>query len=147
MPLGLKRLDFDERESIDFHDAAAANAAVETVWVYDGTFGGAPVDADALPDTGSVARPFLTIQSSAFAQALATFQPHTIGRVFNPPFDTLVVNKYGHVRKRKDFSISYLIGFRSNAARSDFMTAVAVLDGVLWVYPNRRLDEHYTDDL
>jgi hypothetical protein len=142
MPLGIKRLDFDERTPIDFSDEDEANAAVDTVWVYDGSFDGAPVDAEALPDTGLVARPFLSVRSPAFAQALTTFQPHSIGRVFHPPFDTLVVNRRGQLRKRKDFSISYLIGFRNNADRSDFMTAVAALGGVLWVYPDRRLDDY-----
>jgi hypothetical protein len=141
MPLGIKRLDLDEHEPIDFSDEITANAAVDTVWIYDGSFDSIPVDAEALPDTGSVARPFLSVRSPAFAQALTTFQPHFIGRVFHPPFDTLVVNRRGHLRKRKDFSISYLIGFRNNANRSDFMAAVAALDGVLWVYPDRKLDD------
>ena len=148
MPLGVKQLEFSDGASLDFLDSDALHDAVRAITLFDGSHEGAVFNPTALPDTASVKAPFLTIRSSAVARALAASRPRYIGRVFSPPFDTLVVDRRGQQRKRKDFSISYLIGFRNAADRETFMATVEGVEGVIWTYENRRLDElNYTDDL
>lgn len=133
IPLGIQRLDFDlsSDESLDFSDADAVDACVRTVTVYDGSFEGLEIAADALPDT---ARPLLRVLSSDLARALTASQPRYISRLFFPPFDATRRQR----QRETDRSLTFLVGFRNVVDRAAFMSAAVKIEGVLYVEPDRR---------